>query len=42
MKYEHIKTGDVLDIPYKIDDKNYKPYDPNKPEPKKPPRKPKE
>lgn len=45
MKYENIKTGDIVDIPYKIKDKKFKPVEEKKPEkkaPKKEPRKTKE
>ena len=42
MKYENIKTGDIIDIPYKIKDKNYKPFEPKKPVTKKETNKPKE
>lgn len=42
MKYENIKTRDIVDIPYKIKDDNFKPYEPKKPAPKKEPRKTKE
>lgn len=45
MKYENIKTGDIVDIPYKIKDKNFKPFEEKKPDKKatkKEPRKTKE
>lgn len=42
MKYENIKTGDIIDIPYKIKDDIFKLVEPKKPAPKKEPRKTKE
>lgn len=42
MKYKNIKTGDIIDIPYKIKDNNFKPVEDKKPAPKKEPRKTKE
>ncbi|MGF2112689.1 hypothetical protein ACQUEU_00685 [Enterococcus casseliflavus] len=42
MKYENIKTGDIIDIPYKIKDDNFKPVEDKKQAPKKEPRKTKE
>lgn len=46
MKYENIKTGDIIDIPYKIKDKEWKLAEETKsekkPAPKKTTRKPKE
>ena len=45
MKYKNIKTGDIVDIPYKIKDENFKPFEeknPEKPVTKKETNKPKE
>jgi len=42
LKYENIKTGDIVDIPYKIKDEKYKPVEDKKPATKKEPRKTKE